>query len=51
MTDQGFLEVDGTLATTVPGVYAAGDLSSQPQSVATAIASGFLAAAMVVREG
>ncbi len=51
VTDQGFLEVDGTLATTVPGVYAAGDLSSQPQSVATAIASGFLAAAMVVREG
>ncbi len=51
VTDQGFLEVDGFLATTVPGVYAAGDLSSQPQSVATAIASGFLAAAMVVREG
>ncbi len=51
VTDQGFLEVDGFLATTVPGVYAAGDLSSQPQSVATAIASGFLAAAMVVRDG
>ena len=39
------------LATTAPGVFAAGDLTGQPQSVATAIASGFMAAAMVVREG
>jgi thioredoxin reductase len=50
-TERGFLEVDAMLATTAPGVYAAGDLTGQPQSVANAIASGFMAAAMVVREG
>ena len=51
LTDHGFLTVDPTLATTVPGVYAAGDVTGQPQAVANAIASGFMAAAMIVREG
>ena len=49
-TDHGFLTVDASLATTVPGVYAAGDVTGQPQAVANAIASGFMAAAMIVRE-
>jgi len=51
LTDHGFLTVDATLATTVPGVFAAGDVTGQPQAVANAIASGFMAAAMIVREG
>jgi len=51
LTDDGFLTVDASLATTVPGVYAAGDVTGQPQAVANAIASGFMAAAMIVREG
>ena len=50
--DRGFLAVDpATLATTAPGVFAAGDLTGQMQSVPAAIASGSLAAAMVVRDG
>jgi len=36
-------------ATTVPGVWAAGDTTGQPPSVAGAIASGMMAAAMLVR--
>jgi thioredoxin reductase len=50
-TEHGFLTVDATLATTAPGVYAAGDVTGQAQAVANAIASGFMAAAVIVREG
>jgi thioredoxin reductase len=42
------VEVDATFATSSPGVFAAGDVSSQVQSVAGAIAAGNLAAAMLV---
>jgi len=42
------VEVGPTLDTGVPGLFAAGDLNGQMQSVANAVASGSLAAAMVV---
>jgi len=43
------LVLDPLQATTVPGVWAAGDTTGQPPSVAGAIASGMMAAAMLVR--
>ena len=43
------LEVDATFATTAPGVFAAGDVSAPMPAVATAVASGHSAAAMVVQ--
>lgn len=43
------LQVDGRCTTTAAGVFAAGDLSGQMQSVANAVAAGSNAAAMVVR--
>lgn len=43
------LQVDAKFATTAPGVFAAGDLSSPMPSVAGAVASGHGAAAMVVQ--
>jgi thioredoxin reductase len=42
------VEVDPTFQTNVPGLYAAGDVSSQLQSVANAVAAGSSAAAMIV---
>ena len=42
------LEVDATLATTVPGLFAAGDVSAHVPSVPGAIAAGQQAAAMLV---
>ena len=42
------VQVDATFATSVPGLYAAGDASAQMQSVAGAIAAGHTAAAMIV---
>ncbi len=42
--------VDGSFATSAPGVSAAGDLSTQMPSVAGAIAAGSAAAAMLVRD-
>ena len=51
VNDHGFLVVDDKFQTTAAGVHAAGDVSGQPQSVAAAIASGHLAAAMLVRDG
>ena len=51
VNDHGFLVVDDKFQTTTAGVHAAGDVSGQPQSVAAAIASGHLAAAMLVRDG
>ncbi len=41
---RGFLTVDATLATTAPGVYAAGDVIGAPMYVSTAAAEGRLAA-------
>jgi thioredoxin reductase len=50
LTDAGFVAVDGVLRTSVPGVYAAGDLAVGPQQVAIALGSGHLAGIAVVRE-
>jgi thioredoxin reductase len=44
------VEVDPMFHTSVPGVFAAGDLSSQMPSVANAVAAGSSAAAMVVHD-
>ena len=44
------LQVDRTYATTVAGLYAAGDAVAQMPSVANAIAAGSTAAAMVVHD-
>jgi thioredoxin reductase len=43
------LEVDAKHCTTVPGLFAAGDASVQMPSVATAVAAGSTAAAMIVQ--
>jgi thioredoxin reductase len=42
------LQIDERNATNVPGVFAAGDLTGKPPSVASAVASGSMAAAMAV---
>ncbi|MBE2318582.1 NAD(P)/FAD-dependent oxidoreductase [Solirubrobacter sp. CPCC 204708] len=42
------LVIDERHATNVPGVFAAGDLTGKPPSVAAAVASGSMAAAMAV---
>ena len=46
----GHLVVDGFAATSVPGIWAAGDLTSPMASVARAIAEGSLAAAGITRD-
>ena len=43
------LEVDAKHCTTVPGLFAAGDAITQMPSVATAVAAGSTAAAMIVQ--
>ena len=50
LTDAGFVAVDGHAHTSVPGVYAAGDLAVAPQQVAIALGSGHLAGVIVTRE-
>jgi thioredoxin reductase len=50
LTEGGFVDVDGHAHTSVPGVYAAGDLAVAPQQVAIAMGSGHLAGIVVVRE-
>ena len=50
LTEMGLVEIDGMGATTVPGVYAAGDLAVAPQQVSIAMGSGHRAAIAVVRE-
>ena len=42
------LVIDERNATDAPGVFAAGDLTGKPPSVAAAVASGSMAAAMAV---
>ena len=42
------LAIDERFGTNVPGVFAAGDLTGTPPSVASAVASGSMAAAMAV---
>jgi thioredoxin reductase len=50
LTDQGLVAVDAMGRTSVPGVYAAGDLAVAPQQVAIALGSGHLAGVVVTRE-
>jgi thioredoxin reductase (NADPH) len=46
--DADAVEVDPTFQTGVPGLFAAGDVSSQMPFVANAVAAGSNAAAMIV---
>jgi thioredoxin reductase len=50
LTEGGFVEVDAEARTSVPGVYAAGDLAVAPQQVAIALGSGHLAGLVATRE-
>lgn len=47
--ETGFLETDDQAQTSLPGVFAAGDVAVAPQQVAVAVGSGHLAGSMVVR--
>ncbi len=47
---RGCVRVDGTLETTIPGVFAAGDMVTGPSTVVHAMASGRAAAAAVHRQ-
>lgn len=49
-TEHGYIKVDGFQKTTVEGVFACGDNSTMMRSVATSVASGNLAGAMVNAE-
>jgi thioredoxin reductase len=50
LTDTGLVAVDAQGRTSVPGVYAAGDLAFAPQQVAIALGSGHLAGVVATRE-
>ncbi len=50
LTDHGSVAVDALARTSVPGVYAAGDLAVGPQQVAIALGSGHLAGVVATRE-
>jgi thioredoxin reductase len=50
LTEDGFVQVDGQAHTSVPRVYAAGDLAVAPQQVAIALGSGHLAGLVATRE-
>jgi thioredoxin reductase len=50
LTEAGLVEVDAQGRTSVPGVYAAGDVAVAPQQVAIAMGSGHLAGVSAVRE-
>ena len=50
LTDSGFVAVDAEARTSVPGVYAAGDVAVAPQQVAIALGSGHLAGVVATRE-
>ena len=50
LTDDGLVAVDAQSRTSVPGVYAAGDLAVAPQQVAIALGSGHLAGIVATRE-
>ena len=50
LTDNGLVAVDAQMRTSLPGVYAAGDLAIAPQQVAIALGSGHLAGVIVTRE-
>ncbi len=50
LTDLGYIRVDGTQKTTIPGVYACGDNTTPMRSVSTAVAQGTMAGAMANRD-
>jgi len=50
LTDQGLVAVDAQTRTSLPGVYAAGDIAVAPQQVAIAIGNGHLAGIVATRE-
>jgi thioredoxin reductase len=50
LTANGLVAVDAQMRTSLPGVYAAGDLAIAPQQVAIALGSGHLAGVIVTRE-
>jgi thioredoxin reductase len=50
LTDNDLVAVDAFAHTSVPGVYAAGDLAVAPQQVAIALGSGHLAGVVATRE-
>ena len=50
LTDDGLVAADAFGHTSVPGVYAAGDLAVAPQQVAIALGSGHLAGLVATRE-
>jgi thioredoxin reductase len=50
LTESGFIAVDDEMHTSVPGVYAAGDVAVAPQQVAVAMGSGHTAGLVAVRE-
>lgn len=50
ITDEGYIKIDPTQKTTIPGVYACGDNTIRMRSVANAVAMGTTAGAMVNRE-
>ena len=50
LSDDGFVVADAIGRTSVPGVYAAGDVAQVPQQVAIALGSGHLAGVSAVRE-
>jgi thioredoxin reductase len=50
LTDNGLVAVDAFARTSVPGVYAAGDLAVAPQQVAVALGSGHLAGVVATGE-
>jgi thioredoxin reductase len=50
LTDSGLVAVDAQMRTSVPAVYAAGDLAVAPQQVAIALGSGHLAGIVVIRD-
>ncbi|MFN8113188.1 MAG: NAD(P)/FAD-dependent oxidoreductase [Solirubrobacterales bacterium] len=50
LTEAGFVKVDNEMRTSVPGVFAAGDLAVAPQQVAVALGSGHTAGLVATRE-
>lgn len=50
LTENGYIKVDGSQKTTIPGVFACGDNSAMMRSVANAVYTGNLTGAMVNRE-
>jgi thioredoxin reductase len=50
LTDTGLVAIDDQARTSLPGVYAAGDLAVAPQQVAIALGSGHLAGVVATRE-